>query len=186
MKTLSLLFTAALAAAMLFACSNKKQDPVTDPAANTPPPAAQAAPATTDDDAAKQDSIEAARLEAQRARAEALMNQLMSDDIYFDFDRSELTEKAKEVLAEVGDILNKEPRFVVTVEGHTDERGTEDYNMTLGANRATKVKDYLVAYGIAADRLQTVSYGEENPKAAGHTEADYKENRRANFKVHIK
>jgi peptidoglycan-associated lipoprotein len=61
------------------------------------------------------------------------MDRLMSEDVYFDFDRSELTEEAKTLLIQVGEVLNQEPRFTITVEGHTDARGTEDYNLTLEA-----------------------------------------------------
>ncbi len=190
MKSFSLLFSAVFAAVMMFACA-KKQEPVTDPAPETPPPVAVEEAPAVDDGAAERarleaERLEAERLEAERAKLEALINQIMSEDVYFDFDRSELTEKAKDLLSQVGDILKNEPRFVVTVEGHTDARGTEDYNMTLGGKRAMKVKEFLEAYGVAADRLQTVSFGKEKPKAEGESEEDYQQNRRAHFKVSIK
>ena len=176
----------------LVACA-KKQQPQTDPAADTAPAAAagqEAAPAMTqaqaDSLAAEQARLEAERLEAERARLEALINQIMSEDVYFDFDRSELTEKAKELLAQVGELLLKEQRFTITIEGHTDARGTEDYNFTLGAKRAMKVKEFLAAYGIENSRMESVSYGKEAPKAAGETEEAYSQNRRANFRVNIK
>ncbi|MBO5950706.1 MAG: OmpA family protein [Fibrobacteraceae bacterium] len=130
--------------------------------------------------------LAAEKLEADRARLEEMINRLMSDDVYFEFDRFELTEKAKELLAQVGDMLKAEERFVVTVEGHTDARGTEDYNMTLGGKRAMKVKEFLVAYGISSDRMETVSYGKEKPKVEGASEDAYSQNRRANFRVKIK
>ena len=176
----------------LVACA-KKQQPQTDPAAEATPAAAagqEAAPAMTqaqaDSLAAEQARLEAERLEAERARLEALINQIMSEDVYFDFDRSELTEKAKELLAQVGELLLKEKRFTITIEGHTDARGTEDYNFTLGAKRAMKVKEFLAAYGIENSRMESVSYGKEAPKAAGETEEAYSQNRRANFRVNIK
>lgn len=176
----------------LVACA-KKQQPQTDPAAETAPAATagqEAAPAMTqaqaDSLAAEQARLEAERLEAERARLEALINQIMSEDVYFDFDRSELTEKAKELLAQVGELLLKEKRFTITIEGHTDARGTEDYNFTLGAKRAMKVKEFLAAYGIENSRMESVSYGKEAPKAQGETEEAYSQNRRANFRVNIK
>ena len=110
----------------------------------------------------------------------------MSEDVYFDFDRSELTEKAKELLAQVGELLIKEERFTITIEGHTDARGTEDYNFTLGAKRAMKVKEFLTAYGIDGKRMESVSYGKEAPKVEGASEEAYSQNRRANFRVNIK
>lgn len=181
----------------LVACA-KKQQPQTDPAAEAAPAATagqEAAPAMTqaqaDSLAAEQarleaERLEAERLEAERARLEALINQIMSEDVYFDFDRSELTEKAKELLAQVGELLLKEKRFTITIEGHTDARGTEDYNFTLGAKRAMKVKEFLAAYGIENSRMESVSYGKEAPKAQGETEEAYSQNRRANFRVNIK
>ena len=164
----------------LVACA-KKQQPQTDPAADAAPAAAagqEAAPAMT--------QAQADSLAAEQARLEALINQIMSEDVYFDFDRSELTEKAKELLAQVGELLLKEQRFTITIEGHTDARGTEDYNFTLGAKRAMKVKEFLAAYGIENSRMESVSYGKEAPKAQGETEEAYSQNRRANFRVNIK
>ena len=184
---------ASAAALCLVACA-KKQQPQTEPEAEPAPAAvAPAAEPNADSLAAEQARLEAerlaaerARLEAERARLEALINQIMSEDVYFDFDRSELTEKAKELLAQVGELLIKEERFTITIEGHTDARGTEDYNFTLGAKRAMKVKEFLVAYGIDAKRMESVSYGKEAPKVEGATEEAYSQNRRANFRVNIK
>jgi peptidoglycan-associated lipoprotein len=194
MKKLLLISLASLAALSTVACSKKK--PPVNPVVKEEPVEAPAAPDSAMLAKAKADSIERARLEserleaerleAERARVEKLINQLMSDDVYFDFDRSELTEKAKEVLSQVGDILLKEPRFVIVVEGHTDARGTEDYNMTLGSKRAMKVKEFLSAYGVGGDRMETVSFGKEKPKVSGESEEAYAQNRRANFKVNIK
>jgi len=186
-----------VASLALVACS-KNTPPETAPAP-APAPAAAAAPApaaeqpaapaepavNADSLAAEQARLEAERLEAERARLEALINQIMSEDVYFDFDRSELTEKAKELLAQVGELLLKETRFTLTIEGHTDARGTEDYNFTLGAKRAMKVKEFLNAYGIEGKRMESVSYGKEAPKAQGETEEAYSQNRRANFRVNI-
>ena len=90
-----------------------------------------------------------------------------------------------ELLAQVGELLLKEQRFTITIEGHTDARGTEDYNFTLGAKRAMKVKEFLNAYGIEGKRMESVSYGKEAPKAQGETEEAYSQNRRANFRVNI-
>ena len=156
MKNLMKLAIVASAAALCLVACAKKEPPKTEPTAE-PAPVTEAAPAATpapnaDSLAAEQARLEAerlaaerARLEAERARLEALINQIMSEDVYFDFDRSELTEKAKELLAQVGELLIKEERFTITIEGHTDARGTEDYNFTLGAKRAMQVKEFLVA-----------------------------------------
>lgn len=192
------LFKIALVASVvgfaLTACTTP-EPPKTEPEAAPAPEAAaqpEAAPAVeqpvlnADSLAAAKAKEEAERLEAERARLEALINQIMSEDVYFDFDRSELTEKAKELLAQVAELLIKETRFSITIEGHTDARGTEDYNFTLGAKRAMKVKEFLAAYGIDAKRMESVSYGKEAPKAAGESEEAYSQNRRANFRVNIR
>ncbi len=194
MKNFVKLAVVASAAALCLVACAKQQQPQTEPeAAPAPAAAAPAAEPNADSLAAEQARLEAerlaaerARLEAERARLEALINQIMSEDVYFDFDRSELTEKAKELLAQVGELLIKEERFTITIEGHTDARGTEDYNFTLGAKRAMKVKEFLVAYGIDAKRMESVSYGKEAPKVEGSTEEAYSQNRRANFRVNIK
>ena len=194
MKNFVKLAVVASAAALCLVACAKKQQPQTEPEAEPAPAAvAPAAEPNADSLAAEQARLEAerlaaerARLEAERARLEALINQIMSEDVYFDFDRSELTEKAKELLAQVGELLIKEERFTITIEGHTDARGTEDDNFTLGAKRAMKVKEFLVAYGIDAKRMESVSYGKEAPKVEGATEEAYSQNRRANFRVNIK
>jgi len=179
----SLLFTLAM---MLVACpKNKEKDDATDPVV-----APETAPAETGtDDAANsgktQAQIEAEQLEAQRKKVEEMINRIMSEDVYFDYDKATLTEKARELLTQVGDILIAEKKFRVEVEGHTDERGTEDYNMSLGAKRAQTVQKYLVNYGVAADRMQTMSYGEEKPKVEGEGEEAYSKNRRASFRVKV-
>ena len=194
MKNFVKLAVVASAAALCLVACAKKQQPQTEPEAEPAPAAvAPAAEPNADSLAAEQARLEAerlaaerARLEAERARLEALINQIMSEDVYFDFDRFELTEKAKELLAQVGELLIKEKRFTLTIEGHTDARGTEDYNFTLGAKRAMKVKEFLAAYGIENERMESVSYGKEAPKAQGETEEAYSQNRRANFRVNIK
>ena len=194
MKNFVKLAVVASAAALCLVACAKKQQPQTEPeAAPAPAAVAPAAELNADSLAAEQARLEAerlaaerARLEAERARLEALINQIMSEDVYFDFDRSELTEKAKELLAQVGELLIKEERFTITIEGHTDARGTEDYNFTLDAKRAMKVKEFLAAYGIDSKRMESVSYGKEAPKVEGATEEAYSQNRRANFRVNIK
>ena len=193
MKHISTLAVITLAASLAIVGCAKNEPPKTEPTPEQAPAAEpQAAPpaaeptVNADSLAAEQARLEAERLEAERARLEALINQIMSEDVYFDFDRSELTEKAKELLAQVGELLIKETRFTLTIEGHTDARGTEDYNFTLGAKRAMKVKEFLIAYGIDGARMESVSYGKEAPKAQGETEEAYSQNRRANFRVNIK
>ena len=80
-------------------------------------------------------------------------------------------------------ILKKYPTWVITIEGHCDERGTAEYNLALGEKRALAAKTYLVSLGVPADRLRTVSYGKEFPFDPGHEEGAWSKNRRAHFVV---
>ena len=102
-------------------------------------------------------------------------------DIYFEFDLASLSEQARERLARNADFLRSHPEFVVRIEGHCDERGTNDYNLALGERRAHAARDYIAQLGIPAQRLRTVSYGEERPVCARSDESCWQSNRRAHF-----
>jgi peptidoglycan-associated lipoprotein len=104
-------------------------------------------------------------------------------DVFFDFDKSGLLEDQKGVLNENVAWLKANPAVKITVEGHCDERGTAEYNLALGERRAKSVKDYLVAGGIAADRIAAISYGKERPFVLGHDESAWKWNRRGHIVV---
>jgi peptidoglycan-associated lipoprotein len=100
---------------------------------------------------------------------------------FFGLDSAELDDAGRAIVAANADIMRKYSTWVVTVEGHCDERGTAEYNLALGELRAVAVKTYLVALGIAPDRVRTVSYGKEFPFDTGHTESAWSKNRRAHF-----
>src|SRR5262245_30435118 len=102
---------------------------------------------------------------------------------YFGLDSSELDDAARAVVASNAEVLKKNATWMVTIEGHCDERGTAEYNLALGERRAVAVKTYLVALGVPPDRLRTVSYGKEFPFDAGHTEAAWSKNRRGHFVI---
>jgi peptidoglycan-associated lipoprotein len=104
-------------------------------------------------------------------------------DIHFAFDSYKLSEEAKGILKWNAQWLKENPSKNVQVEGHCDERGTEEYNQVLGANRARAAQDYLRSLGIEAKRTSTVSYGENMPKNPAHNEAAWAENRRDHFRV---
>ena len=104
-------------------------------------------------------------------------------DVFFDFDKSVLRSDAQLALDENIDVLNANPDAHILIEGHCDERGTNEYNLGLGERRAKAARDYLVAGGIDPDRISTISYGEERPFVLGHDESAWKWNRRAHFVV---
>ena len=99
--------------------------------------------------------------------------------VYFAFDSSALDDQSRAILDEQVNFLSSMPAARVLVAGHTDKRGSREYNMALGERRAQAVKDYLAARGVTGDRVETISYGEEYPAAVGDTEQDYAQNRRA-------
>jgi peptidoglycan-associated lipoprotein len=103
--------------------------------------------------------------------------------VFYAFDSAEVTAEAQKVLNSNAEILRKYPTWVITIEGHSDERGTAEYNLGLGERRAASARTYLVSLGIAADRLKTVSYGKEFPFDPGHDETAWAKNRRAHFVV---
>lgn len=104
-------------------------------------------------------------------------------DVFFAFDKSDLTPEARDKLQQNADLLKKFPMATILIEGHCDERGTNEYNLGLGERRAAAAKNYLVSLGVNAGRIETISYGEERPFATGHNEEAWKQNRRAHFKL---
>ena len=99
--------------------------------------------------------------------------------VYFDYDQSSLTSEAQATLDRQAAFLKASPSFRITIEGHCDERGTREYNLALGDRRASAVRDYLVAKGINASRLSTISYGKERPSVGGSNDTSYALNRRS-------
>ena len=156
--------------AVLAGCSKKKE--VAEPAPPPPPttasepaPAPAPAPTTTEPEQPNK----------------TVQDQLA--DAFFDYDSAELSSSAQSTLDADGKVLNDNASTSVTIEGHCDERGTVEYNLALGDRRAAAAKDYLVRFGIAANRISVVSYGEERPFASGADESAYAQNRRAHFVV---
>ena len=108
---------------------------------------------------------------------------VMQEDIYFDFDKSTLTPAAQDSLLRKAEWLRENPDATVTIEGHCDERGTNEYNLALGDRRAESAKAFLADLGIDPARLTTISYGEERPVDPRSTEEAWAKNRRAHFVV---
>ncbi len=121
-----------------------------------------------------------ARDRAAREAAEAARLKDISK-IYFDFDRSELSSEAREILSKVADLLKASPKKTLTIEGNCDDRGTNEYNLALGQSRADSAARYLQSLGIDRKRIKTISYGEERPVCTEATEACWHRNRNATF-----
>ena len=165
----------------LVATACKKRDativPTGEPsAADTPPPAEEARPDVEVNEGFQEQKPEEAPVESDAA---TLNERGVLKTVYFDYDKSELTETARATLKQNADWLKTNAQWNVVVEGHTDERGTLEYNLALGQRRAASVRDYMGSLGVAPARVRVVSYGEERPAEPGHNEAAFAKNRRA-------
>jgi len=134
---------------------------------------------------AAQRALEEERLREQARERKELddRQQFMNEDIHFEFDRSRLLPEGKKILRRKAKWLRTHHDVSVIVEGHCDERGTNEYNMALGDRRARTSKSFLVDLGIAQGRLRTISYGEERPLDPRHNEEAWAKNRRAHFAI---
>ena len=102
-------------------------------------------------------------------------------DVFFDYDSYDVTQQYQQILQADARFLQQHPNIKFTIEGHCDERGSTEYNLALGDNRANSTKQALVSLGIPADRIRTISYGKEKPFCTESTEACWSQNRRAHF-----
>jgi peptidoglycan-associated lipoprotein len=171
------------------ACHKKKPPvarpvpPVAAPTSNVPPPPTPAPPAPTPDTTPvpkeppiTEDPIAAADLDTINKNSPF-------QPVLYALDSYEVDATGQQALNANAALLKKYPTWVITIEGHCDERGTAEYNLALGEKRALSAKTYLVSLGIPADRLRTVSYGKEFPFDPGHDENAWSKNRRAHFVV---
>jgi len=115
--------------------------------------------------------------------AKSVQAEIVLDRIYFDFDSYILSQSASVTLKKNAELLLKNTQLKVQIEGHCDERGSDEYNLALGEKRARHAMDYLVLLGVPAGRLNIVSYGKEKPADPGHDEAAWAKNRRAEFVI---
>jgi peptidoglycan-associated lipoprotein len=169
---------ALLAAALLFGCANKPKP--TPAVAEDKAPAEQVVAADSTDSVETAGFDEAASTDRQPAMAEQdALDKL--ERIHFAFDRFTLSAAARDTLAANAAYLQTNPGVKVDIEGHCDERGSDEYNLALGQRRAQAARDYLVSLGVPPERLETVSYGEEKPLDSAGGEKAWAENRRAEF-----
>jgi peptidoglycan-associated lipoprotein len=184
-KTMMILIALAIACSALFlmtSCatqSGKTEEEVT-PAPSGPSPEEIQAQREAEERAAQE-----ARAREEKMREEAMARKEMEDfesiNIYFDFDKSELTAEAMDVLAKKAAYLKKNPTYAVRIEGNCDERGTNEYNLALGERRAHAASDFLATQGVSKDRISTISYGEEKPLDFGSGEDAWAKNRNDQF-----
>lgn len=127
--------------------------------------------------------------DAERARAEAVRaetaaaREILEARVHFDYDRSAIRSDAEQRLMQKVAVMRANPEVRIRIEGHTDERGSIEYNLALGQRRAESARDYLVNFGIAANRIETVSWGEDRPLVRASNEEAWAMNRRAEFRI---
>jgi peptidoglycan-associated lipoprotein len=177
-----LLVTLVLVAVLPFAsCKRRPSAPPPLPPAPaapaTPPPAPR--PLATEDFAPQLNEYDRLKVMA----SDEIDRLGLLKDVRFDYDRADIREADRQVLAENAEVLKKFDFIRVTIEGHCDERGTVEYNLALGERRARAASDYLASLGVAADRLKTVSYGKEVPVCQQSNEDCWSRNRRDHFAV---
>jgi len=172
------------------ACGHKKAPvlaPTAAPAETAAPPAAPAATPAPSRVEAPTPVTPAIKEEAVTATSlDDLNRNSPLKPVFFALDSSEISPEGKAVLDEDAAVLKQNASWVVTVEGHCDERGTAEYNLALGDRRANAAVTYLRSLGIGADRMKTVSYGKEFPFDPGHDESAWSKNRRAHFVITAK
>jgi peptidoglycan-associated lipoprotein len=181
--------TLAMLSVTMLACRHKAPEPAPVPAATPVGPDADSARRAADEAARRAAEDEAARRAAaaeaaRRAAAEgAAATSTLTTPVHFDFDQSDIGSEDRAILDAKVPILQANSGVMIRIAGHTDERGSDEYNLALGQRRAGAVKAYLVQHGISESRIETVSYGEERPVAQGSNEGAYYQNRRAEFEV---
>jgi peptidoglycan-associated lipoprotein len=169
-RTAALLVVAGVA---LGACSKKQPvvqpQPLPTPAQTTPQPQQPSTP-VRDGGAERAAEIE---------RVMGILEQI----VFFDYDEFTIRRDAQEMLAAKVPLLRQYPSIRLRIEGHADERGSVEYNLALGMRRANAVRDYLAGFGLDPNRFETISYGEDQPRAQGSGEAVWARNRRAEFRA---
>lgn len=155
--------------------------PQTSPSAEATAPAAQ----PLQEQPIQQEPVtDATALNEQALNEQPVENRAVEvtlETIYFDFDSFTLSQAARDALARNAQFLIKNPSVRIQVEGHCDERGSDEYNLALGEKRAVTVMNYLETLGVPAGRMSTISYGKEKPAVMGHDDAAWAKNRRVSF-----
>ncbi|MGE0725160.1 MAG: peptidoglycan-associated lipoprotein Pal [Alphaproteobacteria bacterium] len=167
MKVLSLVAAVLLVAACE---STPETAPSTDASASSS--------STTDPSAAGRTGVQSGGIGAVTPGSQRDLEVNVGDRVFFDTDRSDLSPEARETVGRQAEWLRRFPNVRVTIEGHADERGTREYNLALGERRAVAVRNYLVALGIPANRVSTLSYGKERPAVVGSNDSAWAQNRR--------
>jgi peptidoglycan-associated lipoprotein len=171
-----------------------------------PPAGAKTTPVTDTDAAARERARQDSIRRAEQARRDSIdranranqgtetppgpttrtveeMRRILAQPVYFDLDKSDLTESSRAALDAKIEILRDKPEIKIRINGHTDDRGSDEYNLALGMRRAAATKEYLITHGIDASRFEVQSFGAEQPAAEGQNEEAWAKNRRCEFEI---
>ncbi len=184
-KMMIVLVALAFACSALFLMTSCAKKQVMTGAPEKKPPVVVAPPPGDTDAYRRAEAERQARL-AALASSEQVRGEIRAfeaENIQFDFDKSELKPEARAILVKKAEWLRSNPEFSVRVEGHCDERGTNEYNLALGERRANSAWKFLNALGISGNRMTTISYGEERAADPRHNETAWSKNRRDEFKL---
>lgn len=183
-SALSVLAILSLSGLMVVAGCKKKQPETTDTDMTTETSETPAEEVTPPPEVDTMSDLERALMSEDLQQ----LNQLLAEqglvgDVYFNYDEYDLQPEARERLSRNAEFMKEHPELVFTLEGHCDERGTNEYNLALGDRRANAAKNYLLSLGVGASAMQTLSYGEERPVCTDEAESCWSRNRRAHFLV---
>lgn len=169
MKPMKIVLILAALALIATGCSSERPKPTQEPVIvdepPPPPPPPEPAEPTAIPDESAGDPLESDPLLRQRR-------------VFFGFDSSDVQDDFRNMIAAHANYLQNNPNAIITLEGHTDERGTREYNLALGERRARGVRQLLIVQSVSPNQIRFISYGEENPIALGHDEASWAQNRR--------
>lgn len=189
-RTLIVCLLAPCVAGLLLGCPKPKPKPPQDEIKMDttkvePPPAPPTQDLSRPPAQPPADQVETDPLAAEDLRVvnDEARRQGFTANIYFDLDKSDLLDASREALSRNAEFLRTHREFTLTLEGHCDERGTNEYNLSLGERRANSVKSYLASLGVAAERMVTISYGEERPVCTASEESCWSQNRRAHLLI---
>jgi peptidoglycan-associated lipoprotein len=177
----------AMAALMVVGACGKKKPPVTRPPVAPPGSGGTGSPSGLPPEPVR----EAVPVPAEPITSDTLLTTDIDtlnknspfQPVFYAYDQDTIDTTGQQALNHNAELMKKYSTWIVTIEGHSDERGTAEYNLALGERRALAARNYLVSLGIPADRLRTVSYGKEFPFEPGHDEGSWSKNRRAHFVV---
>lgn len=173
------IFSAGFLLAACETASTTSSDSASDSASSSASGASSASASSSGSSSSSDTSASSSSSSSDDAMTPAEKLARVGNTVYFDFDSAALSYDAQVTLSRQLAFLQLNPEAVVVIEGHADERGTREYNLALGDRRASAARDYLLAKGIDAARIRTVSYGKERPAMSGSNETSWAKNRRA-------